>query len=173
MLVLGGARSGKSRHALSLVENSGLAPVMIATARADDAEMAARIERHRQQRGPHWRTVEEPLDLAGALAKWRSPDRAVVVDCLTLFLSNQMATGADIVGATTALTSELARPAGLVILVSNEIGFGLVPMNSLGRAFRDEQGLLNQAIARVCNRVTLVVAGLPLELKPEAIPKWR
>jgi len=166
MLVLGGARSGKSRHALAVAESTGLRPVMLATARAGDAEMAARVERHRRERGPRWRAVEEPLDIVGALRANRAPDAVVVVDCLTLWLSNLMEARADIARASSSLCEELARAAGPLVMVSNEVGQGLAPMNALGREFRDEQGFLNQAVARVCGRVVLMAAGLPVELKP-------
>ncbi len=166
MLILGGARSGKSRHALTLAERSGLDPMLIATATAGDAEMMARINRHRAERPEHWRTVEEPLDLVAALEIWRDPSRVLVVDCLTLWLSNLMEAGLDVEVATTRLTHELARPRGPILLVSNEVGLGIVPANELGRQFRDAQGFLNQAVAQACERVTFVIAGLPLHLKP-------
>lgn len=171
MLVLGGARSGKSRYAMTLAVNSGLDRVLVATARAHDAEMAERIARHQRERDVDWRVVEEPVDLAGALARARAPGRIVVVDCLTLWLSNLMEAGDDTDAPTARLCDELARRNGAVILVSNEVGHGIVPMNRLARDFRDRQGLLNQAVARACARVRLVCAGLPLELKPaSAIP---
>lgn len=164
-LVLGGARSGKSRFAESLVEASGLAPVYVATATAGDAEMAARIARHRARRGARWRTVEEPLALAATLAGEAAPDRAILVDCLTLWLANLMAAGRDIDGERQALLAGLAALAGPAVLVSNEVGQGIVPESALARAFRDHAGLLHQDIAAAADAVTLVTAGLAQALK--------
>ncbi len=164
-LVLGGARSGKSRYAQTLAEASGLAPVMVATAEAGDAEMAARIARHRAERDARWTTREAPRDLAGALAEEARPERIVVVDCVTLWLSNLMCAGEDAEAAGLALAARIATLAGPVVLVSNEVGFGLVPETELGRAFRDVQGRVNQALAAVVERAVLVVAGLPVVLK--------
>ena len=165
ILILGGARSGKSRHAQALADASGRERVFIATARAGDAEMIARIERHRQDRDDRWRLIEEPLDLVGALRRARGPDTIVLVDCLTFWLFNLIEAGRDISAETARLADEIGRRAGPIIFVSNEVGFGIVPATELGRRFRDEQGLLNQAVARVCDRAVLVVAGLPLVLK--------
>ena len=165
ILILGGARSGKSRHAQALADASGRERVFIATARAGDAEMIARIERHRQDRDDRWRLIEEPSDLVGALRRARGPDGIVLVDCLTFWLFNLIEAGRDISAETARLADEIGRRAGPIIFVSNEVGFGIVPATELGRRFRDEQGLLNQAMARVCEQVTLVVAGLPLVLK--------
>ena len=165
ILILGGARSGKSRHAQSLADASGGAPVMIATARAGDAEMVARIDRHRRDRDDRWRLVEEPLDLVGALGRVRGMANIVLVDCLTFWLFNLIEAGRDIHAETGRLVAEIGRRAGPIVFVSNEVGFGIVPATELGRRFRDEQGLLNQAVARACDRVVLVVAGLTLSLK--------
>ena len=165
-LILGGARSGKSRHALLLAERSGLAPILIATATAGDSEMAARIERHKADRSDRWRAVEEPIELVGVLETWRDPGRVLVVDCLTLWLSNLMGSGADIEAATRRLIGELGVARGPVILVSNEVGFGIVPANRISRQFRDAQGFLNQAAATACDHVAFIIAGLPLTLKP-------
>ena len=164
-LVLGGARSGKSRFVQGLAENSGLAPVMIATAEAGDAEMAARIARHRAERDARWMTREVPFALVAALAEEARPGRIVVVDCVTLWLSNLMCAGQDAEAAGLELAAGLAQLAGPVVLVSNEVGFGLVPETELGRAFRDVQGRVNQALAAAAERAVLVVAGLPLVLK--------
>ena len=163
--VLGGARSGKTRLALARAEASGLAPVYIATATAADAEMAARVAAHRAERGPGWTTLEEPLELAGALARAAAPKRILLVDCLTLWLSNLMFAERDIEAETAALVAALRQLAGPAILVSNEGGLGIVPENALARRFRDEQGRLNQAVAAAADRVTFVAAGLPLILK--------
>ncbi|MBK9080649.1 MAG: bifunctional adenosylcobinamide kinase/adenosylcobinamide-phosphate guanylyltransferase [Rhizobiales bacterium] len=165
LLVLGGARSGKSALALARAQASGLARVMIATATAGDAEMAARIARHRAERDATWRTVEAPLDLVGALADAAAPERVVVVECLTLWLSNVMLAGRDADAETAALVAAAGALAGPVVFVSNEVGLGLVPETPLGRAFRDAQGRLNQAMARVAAQVVFVAAGLPLTLK--------
>lgn len=164
-LILGGARSGKSRRAQQIAEAAGTAQVYLATAEALDAEMAARISRHQADRGDSWRTLEVPLDLAGALAGSVRAGEVVLVDCLTLWLSNLMHAGHDVAAETQRLCTSLRQSAGDVILVSNEVGLGLVPETPLGRAFRDEQGRLNQAVAAACDVVEFVAAGLPLRLK--------
>jgi len=178
-LILGGARSGKSAYAERLAVESGKEVIYIATASAGDSEMSARIEHHRRQRPAHWTTVEEGLALAAALRTWRSPQRVVLVDCLTLWLSNLLfSDGAQYpdVGALTlperfhseraALLTEIARAdAGAVIFVSNEVGMGIVPWGAVSRAFTDEAGRLNQAVAAACDHVAFVAAGLPLTLK--------
>lgn len=166
-LVLGGARSGKSAYAEILVEGMGPG-LYLATAEAGDAEMAERIRRHRERRGARWTTVEEPLDLAGALGRNTAPRRPILVDCLTLWLSNIMAAGFDVSAETEALTQGLYRLPGPVVLVSNEVGLGIVPGTELGRLFRDHAGRLNQTIARISDRVVFVAAGLPLILKDNA-----
>jgi adenosylcobinamide kinase/adenosylcobinamide-phosphate guanylyltransferase len=167
-LVLGGARSGKSAFAERLVRDSGLARAYVATATAGDDEMAARIAHHRDARGTGWRTIEEPLTIAQAIEREAAADRAVLVDCLTLWLSNLLETGRDIAAETAKLTAALCgapHGRGLVVLVSNEIGMGLVPDTPLGRAFRDAQGRLNQTVAQAADNVAFVAAGLPLWLK--------
>lgn len=163
-LVLGGARSGKSRHALALAEAAGPRRIFVATGEAGDAEMAERIARHRAERGAGWRTLEEPLDLARAVGDAAAAD-AVLVDCLTLWLSNLMLAGRDVEAATAALLGALARAPLPVVLVSNEVGLGLVPETALGRRFRDAQGRLNQRVAAAVGRVDFVAAGLALRLK--------
>jgi adenosylcobinamide kinase/adenosylcobinamide-phosphate guanylyltransferase len=163
--VFGGARSGKTALALERAEASGLDPVMVATAEALDAEMGARIAAHRAERGPRWTTIEEARDLAGALDRAAGAGRIVVVDCLTLWLSNLMAADADIDGEIDRLCEALAGLAGPVILVSNEVGLGIVPENALARRFRDHQGRLNRRVAAVAARVTFVAAGLALVMK--------
>ncbi len=162
-LVLGGARSGKTRHALGLAEATGAPLVMIATAEALDGEMAHRIARHRRERDARWRTVEAPLDLADALAGV-PPEAAAVVDCLTLWLSNLLHAGRDPEAETDVLLAALRAP-GERWLVSNEVGWGVVPDNALARRFRDEAGRLHQRLAAQVERVVLVAAGLPLALK--------
>ena len=144
MLVIGGARSGKSRHAAERAAGSGLEPVLVATAQALDTEMALRIARHRIERAPGWRVIEEPLALAECLAAESSRARILVVDCLTLWLTNWILAGRDEAQAIESLIRFLASPAGPIILVSNEVGSGIVPDNALARHFRDAQGRLNQ-----------------------------
>lgn len=164
-LILGGARSGKSRHAEQLAEQSGCDVVYIATAEALDAEMTARIAHHRAQRPGHWHLVEEPQALAHVLRMQAAPDRCLLVDCLTLWLGNLLADEARLQQELAALYAVLPELPGEVLLVSNEVGWGIVPDNPLARRFRDEAGRLHQRLAGVCDRVTLVVAGLPLALK--------
>ena len=162
-LVLGGARSGKSRCAEGLIAPLPPPWVYVATAEARDAEMAARIAAHRSRRGPHWETVEAPRELAAALKSCRG--RPVLVDCLTLWLSNLMLADAEIDAETALLEQALAAAPAPVALVANEVGFGIVPEYPLGRRFRDLQGVLNQRIAARADRVVLVVAGIPLAVK--------
>lgn len=164
-LVLGGARSGKSAHAESLVRESGLGMRYLATGQAGDEEMRERIAHHRARRGDGWATREEPLALVEALAGEVGPGRAVLVDCLTLWLSNLLLAGRDLDEETTRLCGALGTLAGPVVLVSNEVGMGLVPETPLGRRFRDAQGRLNQAVAAAVPSVVFVAAGLPLRLK--------
>jgi len=164
-LVLGGARSGKSTFAESLLRKSGLACTYLATATADDDEMQQRIIRHRARRGESWHTVEEPLALMEVLARESKEDCAVLVDCLTLWLSNLMHAGRDPDIETARLAEWVHGSALPIVLVSNEVGLGLVPETPLGRGFRDAQGRLNQAIAAAVPDVAFVAAGLPLWLK--------
>jgi adenosylcobinamide kinase/adenosylcobinamide-phosphate guanylyltransferase len=170
LLVLGGARSGKSAYAQRLAEAHGPERLYLATAAAGDEEMAARIARHQADRRQGWMTLEEPLEIAAALARYAQPSRVVVVDCLTLWLSNLMLAGRDPGPALTALANVIGRLAGPVILVSNEVGMGIVPNHKLGREFRDWQGRANREIAAACDVVIFVAAGLPLQLKPAATP---
>ena len=165
ILVLGGARSGKSAYAESLIRAAAPLATYLATAEAWDGEMADRIAHHRAARGPGWQTIEEPLDLVGTLRRVSAPDRPVLVDCLTLWLSNLMHAGCDIAAETAALASCLADIAGPVVLVSNEVGQGIVPDNALARAFRDHAGRLHQAVASAAEQVVFVTAGLPMVLK--------
>jgi adenosylcobinamide kinase/adenosylcobinamide-phosphate guanylyltransferase len=166
-LVLGGARSGKSRYAEGLI--AALPPPWqapwnyVATAEPGDAEMAERIASHRTRRGASWRTIEAPRDLTGSLRACRAAP--VLVDCLTLWLSNLMLTGADLDAEMERLDHTLAAAAAPVVMVANEVGSGIVPDHPLGRRFRDMQGVLNQRIAGRADRVVLMVAGLPLALK--------
>ena len=163
-LVLGGARSGKSAYAEALFNAVGDG-LYLATAEAGDAEMAARIQAHRDRRGDRWTTVEEPINLPGALSRHARPGRAILVDCLTLWLSNLLGAGMDIDEKTAHLVEGLAGLPGPVVLVANEVGLGIVPDTSLGRAFRDHAGRLNQRVAGIADRVVFVAAGLPLILK--------
>lgn len=165
VLVLGGARSGKSAFAEKLAIESGLEAVYIATAEAGDAEMAGRILAHRTRRGATWRTVEVRDDLEGALEREATEGTAVLVDCLTLWLSNLMLADSDVEARGTALAETAGRLPGLRVLVSNEVGLGLVPDTPLGRRFRDAQGRLNQSMAAVADDVVFMAAGLPLFLK--------
>ena len=164
-LILGGARSGKTAYALSVAEKTGLRKCMIVTAIAEDQEMKDRIALHRAERSADWQVVEEPQDLCGALRRLVGSDRVVVIDGMTLWLSNLFFEQRDWAAETAALARLLEELGGGIILVSNEIGFGLVPDGQLGRAFRDAHGRMNQILAGACDAVTLVVAGLPFVLK--------
>jgi len=168
-LVIGGQKSGKSLYAERLVAESGLAPVYLATATAGDAEMAARIAAHRGRRGSGWKLVEEPLELAGVLPEIARPGALVLVDCLTLWLSNLIGAERAVEQEIERLTAALARLAGPVVLVSNEVGSGIVPDNALARSYAGHLGVLNQRVAAVAGRVVLVTAGLPLVLKGAAV----
>lgn len=178
-LILGGARSGKSRCAEQRALDSGLAVTLIATAAPGDVEMRARIDTHRARRPNGWRTVEVSHDLAAAVAREARDDACVIVDCLTLWLSNLLSAGnspgpdvgvieapAGFEAALAGFLEILPSLPGKVILISNEIGFGVVPLGALTRFFADEMGRLNQNVASRVARVTLMVAGLALELKP-------
>jgi adenosylcobinamide kinase/adenosylcobinamide-phosphate guanylyltransferase len=163
-LVLGGARSGKSRYAEQAVMASPAPWVYVATAEPFDAEMTTRIAEHRNRRGGQWQTIEAPLDLAGAIAS--APASAtVLVDCLTLWLNNLMFTDRDIDAETERLEAAVAARQAPSVLVSNEVGSGIVPDNAEARRFRDLQGRLNQRIAARADRVVLLVAGLPMVVK--------
>ena len=163
-LVLGGARSGKSRYAESLIEAMPPPWIYLATAEARDAEMEQRIAAHRARRDGRWQTVEAPHDLAGAL-RAAPTGTPVLVDCLTLWLSNRMLAEGDMDREIDKLESVLANHNSVVVLVSNEVGAGIVPDNALARRFQDLQGTLNQRIAVRASRVVFMVAGLPLQLK--------
>ncbi len=168
-LVLGGARSGKSVWAESLIERhmdeTSAGATYLATATAGDAEMAERIRDHRELRGERWRTVEEPLLLAETLREFTDPARPVLVDCLTLWLNNLMQSERDVELETLALAESLHDLAGPVVLVSNEVGLSIVPDNALARTFRDHAGRLNQQLAVSADYVVFIAAGLPITLK--------
>lgn len=166
-LVLGGAASGKSAYAEDLVLRLTGRPVYIATAQAFDGEMSDKIAVHQARRGAAWTTIEEPLDLAGAIAGADAPGAVLLVDCLTLWLSNLMADDRDIEAETARLVDTLGALQGQAVLVANEVGLGIVPDNALARAFRNRHGCLNQAVAAAADRVVFVAAGLPLALKGE------
>ncbi|AJY48315.1 bifunctional adenosylcobinamide kinase/adenosylcobinamide-phosphate guanylyltransferase [Martelella endophytica] len=165
-LILGGARSGKSRHAEALARAEAGTLHYIATAEAHDAEMAARIARHREDRGDGWVTHEVPIALCDQLERFRADDRPVViVDCLTLWLTNLILGDHDVAAAGDRLARVVDRVRYPLFIVANEVGLSIVPENALARRFRDEAGLLNQKIAAVASRVHFVAAGLPLVLK--------
>ena len=180
-LIFGGARSGKSVLAEQRATESGLHVVYVATAQALDGEMQRRIAHHRARRPASWGLVESPLELAATLRQNAAPDVCLLVDCLTLWLSNMLFSGVAARQAeagepidcplfrneTQALIDALPQLPGRIIMVSNEVGWGVVPMAAVSRLFADEQGRLNQRVAAVCDRVTLVAAGLPLILKPQ------
>jgi adenosylcobinamide kinase / adenosylcobinamide-phosphate guanylyltransferase len=163
-LVLGGARSGKSRYAESLIKALPRPWFYVATAEAKDEEMTARIAEHMARRGAGWQTIEAPHDLAGALGK--VPARApVLIDCLTLWLSERMLAEADMDREIDALEAALTRRTGAIVAVSNEVGLSIVPDNALARRFRDLQGILNQRLAAQAARVVMMVAGIPIAVK--------
>ncbi len=178
-LVIGGTRSGKSAYAENRAAQSARSVVYFATATAGDAEMERRIAQHRSRRPSHWGLVEEPVRLAAALQAQATPDRCLIVDCLTLWLTNVLCAGNDPRAPADAfrvnhallarerdqLLAVLPELPGSIILVSSEVGMGIMPMGELTRVFSDEAGLLNQAVAAICHQVTLVVAGLPHLLK--------
>jgi len=170
VLVTGGCRSGKSAYALSLVSEAP-SKLYIATATVTDEEMAERVRRHRQERGPSWRSVEEPIDLAGAIEREPGPGEPVVVDCLTTWVTNLMLQ--DEAGAEARVLSEadrlveaVRRAPNTVVLITNEVGSGVVPPYPLGRAFRDLAGWVNQRAGRAADRIVLMVSGCPLVVKP-------
>ncbi|RDJ99463.1 bifunctional adenosylcobinamide kinase/adenosylcobinamide-phosphate guanylyltransferase [Paraburkholderia lacunae] len=171
--VLGGARSGKSMHAEQLANDSALAVTYVATARvADDAEFSARIAHHRERRPAHWQLLEAPVDLAGAVTQTDAPGHCILIDCLTLWLANLLCPP-DCDGMPidryqaylTAFEAALLDAKGKIIVVSNEIGLGVVPLGAATRLYVDELGRLNQRIAASSTQVTMMLAGLPLALK--------
>ena len=165
VLVIGGARSGKSRHAQRLAERASGPLTFIATAQAFDAEMTDRIARHRADRDARWHTVEAPVDLAAAIIRCDAPGAMLLVDCLTLWASNLLLGDEDIDRHVARLDDALAGAQGRIVLVTNEVGWGIVPDNALARRFRDVAGRINQSVAARAQAVDLIVAGLPLALK--------
>lgn len=170
-LVLGGARSGKSAYAEKLAVESDLHVTYIATAQVYDSEFAQRISHHQARRPAHWQLVEEPFFLAAALKQHASPDRCLLVDCLTLWLAQwscpdcKPPQNKSWESECQALLDVLPDLPGEIILVSNEVGMGIVPLGEINRRFQDEQGRLNQAVAKHCNKVIFMAAGLPMMLK--------
>ena len=173
ILVLGGARSGKSRFAEQLAVETGLEKIYVATGAAHDTEMSERISLHKDRRGASWRTVEEQIDLVGVLTSESRVDKVILVDCLTLWLSNLLFAEKDLAEETAGLCKALSTLRGPVAFVSNEVGMGIVPENRLSRSFRDVQGRLNQDMAKACSKVVFVAAGMPLQLKPNSQPDIR
>ena len=172
-LILGGARSGKSRYAEGLARRHKGQRSYVATAEITDAEMSERIAHHREERGAQFRTVEAPLDLIGALRQADGPRSFTLVECVTVWINNLMYHGRDVAGEVERLCASLAGCKGRVVVVSNEVGFGIVPDNALARRFRDEAGRANQAIAAVSDEVVFIAAGLPMTLKKKPTPGTR
>lgn len=170
-LILGGARSGKSAYAEKLTMESGLQVAYIATAKIYDAEFGARIQHHKDRRPANWTLVEEPHYLAQTIGRLAAPNQCLIVDCLTLWLAQWICADCNPPKESSwqtereALLTLLPTLTGTIILVSNEVGMGIVPLGEINRQFQDDQGRLNQAIAKVANQVTFVAAGLPLKLK--------
>ncbi|MDH5356087.1 MAG: bifunctional adenosylcobinamide kinase/adenosylcobinamide-phosphate guanylyltransferase [Gammaproteobacteria bacterium] len=170
-LILGGVRSGKSRLGEQLASDSGLPVIYIATATADDTEMQMRIESHRESRPDHWTVIEEPIYLAKALKNADSKSQCILVDCLTLWLTNLLTTEDEnlLESEIAALLETLSSLSGQLIMVSNETNMGIVPMGELSRRYCDEAGRLHQLLAQTCDRVIFTVAGLPQILKGEPL----
>jgi adenosylcobinamide kinase/adenosylcobinamide-phosphate guanylyltransferase len=166
-LILGGARSGKTRHAEELGRKHPGDRVYIATAEPGDEEMRVRIALHRQNRGDGWRTVEEPLAVAEVLKRECAADRFVLVDCISLWISNLLFKGLEVRPEVDQLCALIPDLDGRVVIVSNEVGLGIVPASELGRRFRDEAGFANQLLAHACDEVLFMIAGMPLRLKDE------
>lgn len=171
VLVTGGARSGKSGFAEELARLSGLSPIYLATAAAGDDEMRQRINLHRERRGQGWQTVEEPQAVTDTILRLAAPEKIILVDCLTLWLSNLMMDALDIDKESAHLAASIGESNGPVIFVSNEVGQGIVPDNAMARAFRDHAGRLNQMMGDACDAVYFVAAGQPLLLKPTFQPE--
>lgn len=164
-LILGGARSGKSRYAERLVQSNEPEWIYLATSEPHDDEMRDRISTHRQRRGTGWRTIEEPIRIAPIIADPQIGANAILVDCLTLWTSNLMFAERDIPDACAELAQALRSRSAATVLVSNEVGLGIVPDNALARRFRDEAGVVNQRMAELADRVIFMVSGLPMTVK--------
>lgn len=164
-LILGGARSGKSGYAETLVSSLPPPWIYVATAEALDHEMRGRIEHHRSRRDERWKTVDAPRDLPETIQRLADVHQPMLIDCLTLWLSNCLLADLDLQESSDRLITALEKAPGPVVLVSNEVGWGIVPDTPLGRRFRDEQGRLNQRVANIADRVVMMVAGLPLTVK--------
>lgn len=164
-LVLGGARSGKSRFAEERLMKSGRSLVYVATGRSLDDEMETRVRTHRARRGAEWSTVEEPIELVAALRSHATSDRAILIDCLTLWVTNLMLEDRDVRAASDELSDCLGDLPGVLVFVSNEVGLGIVPDNAMAREFRDHTGHLHQKIAERADSVFFIAAGLPLKMK--------
>jgi adenosylcobinamide kinase/adenosylcobinamide-phosphate guanylyltransferase len=171
LLVLGGQRSGKSSFAEELVAKSGRLRVYVATAARGDGEMAERIAAHRERRGPKWTVIEEPLELPAILGQVAEESTTVLVDCLTLWLANLFEAKRDIEKEMNALLGALETRTAPVVLVSGEVGLGVIPMNALSRAYADALGTLNQRVAARVGRVVFMAAGQPVLIKPSLIPE--
>jgi adenosylcobinamide kinase/adenosylcobinamide-phosphate guanylyltransferase len=165
VFVLGGARSGKSRHAETLARNGGDV-IYLATAQARDEEMADRISRHKNDRPANWRTEEAPIDVAQSIRTLCKPGTVLIVDCLTLWLNNLFEADRDIAKETDKLIRAMRDAGGRIIVVSNEVGQGIVPDNALARQFRDEAGLMNQSALAAADEAFFMIAGAPLRIKP-------
>lgn len=165
VLVLGGARSGKSTFAEKLVKASGLGMYYVATGRAWDGEMQARIDEHRERRGSDWQTHEEPLELAACLEAIDAPDRIILIDCLTLWVTNLMMEERDMAAEFERVAAYVPQAKARLVFVSNEVGLGIVPENRMAREFRDHAGRLHQIVAEKSAEVYFIAAGLPLKMK--------
>lgn len=165
VFILGGARSGKSAFAIAEASALPGRKAYVATAQAFDDEMKVRIERHRRERPETWDTFEVPLDLSGLLMKIRDSHDVILIDCLTLWLSNLVLAGKDILQETESFVSSMTTVGGSLFAVSNEVGFGIVPENEMARKFRDLAGTLNQRVAAVADQVYLIAAGIPIKIK--------
>src|SRR5579862_6675395 len=166
-LILGGARSGKSRFAEELVANTGQPALYLATAEARDDEMRERIAMHQARRGAVWTTLEEPIEIVNRLLALDDQPKPILIDCLTLWLSNLLGAERDIGYEIERLLAALPQVTAPIVMVANEVGLGIVPENALARRFRDHAGRLNQRIAAAAERVVFMAAGLPLVLKDD------